>query len=159
MLQGRLFAYGDAHRYRLGVNHTRLPINAPRGVAENAGNHGRDGAMRFDANGGRAKNYEPNSFGGPKQTGEPLYTGLASDGASGSTPAVRHAADDDFVQAGMLYRVMKADERERLVCAIAGGLSRVRDDGIVERSIGHFTQADPEYGARVAAAVKEAARR
>lgn len=28
-------------------------------------NYQRDGAMRFDANGGGAVNYEPNSFGGP----------------------------------------------------------------------------------------------
>jgi catalase len=159
MLQARLFAYGDAHRYRLGINHTQLPVNAPQGVAGGAANYGRDGAMRFGGNGGRSKNYEPNSFGGPKQTGEPLYAGLASDGVSGSTPNVRHAEDDDFVQAGMLYRVMKPDERERLVRNIAAGLSRVADAGIVERSIGHFTQADPEYGARVAALVKEAARR
>jgi catalase len=158
MLQGRLFAYGDAHRYRLGINHTQLPVNAPKGVPEGATNYGRDGAMCVGANGGRSKNYEPNSFGGPKQTGEPLYAGLASDGVSGTTPGVRHAEDDDFVQAGMLYRVMKADERERLVRNIAGGLARVADAGIVERSIGHFTKADPEYGARVAALVKEARR-
>lgn len=29
MLQGRLFAYGDAARYRLGINHGSLPVNAP----------------------------------------------------------------------------------------------------------------------------------
>ena len=158
MLQGRLFAYGDAHRYRLGINHTQLPVNAPKGVPEGATNYGRDGAMRGGANGGRSKNYEPNSFGGPKQTGEPLYAGLASDGVSGATPGVRHAEDDDFVQAGMLYRVMKADERERLVRNIAGGLARVTDAGIVERSIEHFRKADPEYGARIEALVKEARR-
>ncbi len=28
MLQGRLFAYGDAQRYRLGVNHHQIPVNA-----------------------------------------------------------------------------------------------------------------------------------
>jgi catalase len=48
MLQARLFGYGDAHRYRLGVNHTRLSVNAPQGVAGGARNYGRDGAMRFD---------------------------------------------------------------------------------------------------------------
>ena len=42
MLQGRLFAYGDAHRYRLGINHTQLPVNAPH--ATEAHNYGRDGA-------------------------------------------------------------------------------------------------------------------
>ena len=30
MLQGRLFAYADAHRYRVGANHNQLPINRPK---------------------------------------------------------------------------------------------------------------------------------
>jgi len=157
MLQARLFAYGDAHRYRLGINHTQIPVNAPRAVAGGGANYGRDGAMRLDRNGGRAKNYEPNSFDGPKQTGEPLYAGLASEGVSGAYAPVRHAGGDDFVQAGMLYRVMKEDERGRLVANIAGGLARVTRADVVERSIAHFRAADPEYGARVEAAV--AARR
>ena len=154
MLQGRLFAYGDAHRYRLGVNHTQLPVNAPRGVPGGAANYGRDGAMRFDGNSGRAKNYEPNSFGGPRQSGEALYEGLETGGLSGATPNVRHAEDDDFVQAGALYRVMKDDERARLVENVASGLAQVKQDDIVERSIGHFRSADPEYGGRIEAAVK-----
>ena len=62
-LQGRLFSYGDTHRYRLGANHTQLPVNRPH--ASGTANYNRDGAMRFDGNHGRAKNYEPNSFGGP----------------------------------------------------------------------------------------------
>ena len=74
MLQGRLFAYGDAHRYRLGVNHTQLPVNSPH--AAPVANYGRDGAMRFNENGKRAKNYEPNSFDGPVETGQALYPGL-----------------------------------------------------------------------------------
>ena len=32
MLQGRLFSYGDAQRYRLGVNYHQIPVNAPRGA-------------------------------------------------------------------------------------------------------------------------------
>jgi catalase len=155
MLQARLFAYGDAHRYRLGVNHTRLPVNAPLGVPGGSRNYGRDGAMRFDDNGGRARNYEPNGFDGPAQTGEPLYQGLEARGESGSYAPVRHAEDDDFVQAGMLYRVMRADERGRLVRNLAASLSAVSDGDIVERSIAHFRAADPEYGARVEEAVKE----
>jgi catalase len=154
MLQGRLFAYGDAHRYRLGVNHTQLPVNAPLGVRGGTANYGRDGAMRFDENGARAKNYEPNSFDGPRETREPLYAGLASTGSSGQYANVRHAEDDDFVQAGMLYRVMKPDGRERLVANIAGGLAQVSRDDIRERAIAHFRAADPDYGARVEVAVK-----
>jgi catalase len=153
MLQGRLFAYGDAHRYRLGVNHTQLPVNAPRGVAGGAQNYGRDGAMRIVKSGGRKVNYEPNSFDGPRETRESLYAGIAG-GVSGSYAPVRHAEDDDFVQAGMLYRVMNEDGRQRLIANIAGGLARVSRADIVERSLAHFSAADPEYGARVEAAVK-----
>jgi catalase len=153
MLQARLFAYGDAHRYRLGVNHVQLPVNAPQGVAGGTANYGRDGAMRFDANGVRTKNYEPNSFDGPRQTGEPLYAGLAG-GLSGSHAPVRHAEDDDFVQAGMLYRLMPEDARQRLVANIAGNLGQVTRDDIVTRSIGHFRNADSEYGGRIEAAIK-----
>ena len=154
MLQGRLFAYGDAHRYRLGINHTQLPVNAPRGVAGGAQNYGRDGAMRIVRNCGRKVNYEPNSFDGPRETRESLYAGIASEGVSGSFAPVRHAEDDDFVQAGMLYRVMEEDERQRLIANIAGGLARVSRTDIALRSLAHFHAADPEYGARVEAAVK-----
>jgi catalase len=154
MLQGRLFAYGDAHRYRLGINHTRLPVNAPRGVSGAARNYGRDGSMSFQGNGGRAKNYEPNSFDGPVQTNRPPYAGLASEGVSGATRNARHAEDDDFVQAGALYRLMSAGEQQRLVDNIAGSLAQVSRDDIIARSITHFRAADSSYGERVAAAVK-----
>lgn len=154
MLQGRLFAYGDAHRYRLGINHTQLPVNAPKGVPDGATNYGRDGAMCVGPNGGRAKNYEPNSYDGPKQTGEPLYAGLEG-GLSGSHAWEKHAEDDDFVQAGALYRLMSAAEKQRLVANVAGSLAQVSRDDVVSRSVAHFRAADPDYGARVEAAVKE----
>ncbi len=150
MLQARLFAYGDAHRYRLGINHTRLPVNAPKEVAGGASNYGRDGAMRFDANGGRTKNYEPNSFDGPMQTGERHETGFNVSGATGPAVPFSHVEDNDFVQAGALYRVMKADERERLVANIAGSMAQVGRDDVVERSIGHFRAADAEFGKKLA---------
>lgn len=154
MLQGRLFAYGDAHRYRLGVNHTRLPVNEARGVSGGAHNNGRDGTLSFERNGGRAKNYEPNSFGGPTQTDEPLYAGLVSSGASGTAPRPRHAEDDDFAQAGELYRLMSADEQQRLVDNIAGSLAGVSRQDILDRCLSHFRAADPGYGERVETAVK-----
>ena len=60
MLQGRLFAYGDAHRYRLGINHTQLPINRPH--ATEADNYGRDGSMRFDAHYGQREELRAEQF-------------------------------------------------------------------------------------------------
>ncbi|MCZ7527789.1 MAG: catalase [Acidimicrobiia bacterium] len=152
MFQARMFAYGDAHRYRLGINHTQLPVNRPHATA--ADNYGRDGAMRFDGNRGREKNYEPNSFGGPVETGEPLYGGLTTDGLSGTYDWDRRGCDD-FEQAGNLYRLIPEDAKVRLVDNIAGGLAQVSRDGIVERSIAHFRRADPDYGARIEQGVKD----
>ena len=110
--------------------------------------------MRFDGNGGRAKNYEPNSFDGPVQSDEPIYLALETTGVSGSTAWERHAEDDDFIQAGNLYRMVSSDEQERLVQNIAGSLAGVSRNDIIARAIGHFREADPEYGARVEAGVK-----
>lgn len=152
MLQGRLFAYADAHRYRLGVNHTQLPVNAPH--AATARNHGRDGYMATNP-GGRAKNYEPNSFGGPYESGAPLWASTQVSGPTGTHPAPAHAQDDDYVQAGDLYRLMTADEQARLVANLAGFLAKVSRDDIVDRVVGHFRAADRDYGDRLAAAVKE----
>lgn len=151
MLQGRLFSYADTQRYRLGVNHTALPVNCPH--ATKARTYSRDGAMRFDSNGAGEKNYEPNSFGGPAQSNEPHNAPLAMHGVTGPSPYVRHTEDDDFTQAGDLYRLMSEEEKVRLVENIAGSLSAVTRDDIIARSIGYFRSADPGYGARLAAAV------
>jgi catalase len=156
MLQGRLFAYGDAHRYRLGINHTQLPVNAPH--AAEARNYGRDGTMAGHGNGGRAKNYEPNSFDGPVETRQPYAAPLEVAGATG-TYDWDSRDTDDFTQAGDLYRLQPAEAQARLVDNIATGLGGVSagpvGDGIVERSIAHFRAADPEFGERVAQGVKE----
>jgi catalase len=154
MLQGRLFAYGDAHRYRLGINHTRIPVNAPH--AAKADNYGRDGAMRVDDNGARSKNYEPNSFDGPVQTNEPHYGGLPLAGVSGTYQWDKRETND-FEQAGALYRLIDEAAKQRLVGNIADGLAQVSHREIVDRSVSYFRNADPDYGERIARAI--AARR
>jgi catalase len=153
MLQARLFAYGDAHRYRLGINHTRLPVNAPKGVDSGARNHGRDGTMRFDDNGGRGKNYEPNSYDGPAPTAEPYDCGVALTGHAGPQEHPYHPENDDFIQAGALYRVMTEDERERLVQNLSGSLAQVSREDVIERSVAHFQRADEGLGHRLRQAI------
>ncbi len=151
MLQGRLFAYADAHRYRLGVNHTLLAVNAPRATV--ASNYGRDGLMAANSQGRAARNYEPNSYGGPAETGRPLSAPLAVNGHTGTYETPLHTKDDHFFQAGELYRLMSEEERSRLVANIAGGLSQVSRDDVIEKNLAHFHAADPEYGRRVEEAV------
>ncbi|WP_316571628.1 catalase KatA [Neobacillus sp. YIM B06451] len=144
MLQGRLFAYSDAHRYRVGTNHNLLPINRPRSEVNH---YQRDGQMRFDNNGGGSVYYEPNSFSGPKETPE---NKIAPYDVSGTASSTAYDHDDHFTQAGDLYRLMSEEERARLVANIVGAMKPVERDDIKLRQIGHFLKADREYGTRVA---------
>ncbi len=144
MLQGRLFAYADAHRYRVGANHNTLPINSPKCPYHN---YQRDGQMRFDGNGGKSVYYEPNSFGGPVETPEAKLTPFEVEGFAGEHS---YSHDDHYTQAGDLYRLLSEDERTRLVNNIVGAMKPVEREDIKLRQISHFYKADPEYGTRIA---------
>ena len=149
MLQGRLFSYPDTHRHRLGPNYQLIPINS----AYNARvlNYQRDGFMRVDGNGGSGPNYEPNSFGGPTQVG--AYAAAHPAAYSGQIErAVVALNDDDFVQAGALYRLMTPEQKANLVNNIAGHLKNAKKQ-LQQRQLAHFKRADAEYGARIEAAL------
>lgn len=151
MLQFRMFSYADAARYRLGANHEHLPVNRPRCPVHN---YYRDGAMRFDGNGGSSVNYEPNSFGGPVQVPEAKEPPLR---LTGDADRYDHReGNDDYTQAGNLFRLMTADEQSRLFANIAAAMQGVPQE-IVERQLQHFTKADPAYAAGVKRALAEAA--
>jgi len=143
MLQFRIISYADAHRYRLGVNYENLPVNRPRCPVST---YYRDGVMRFDDNSGGAVNYEPNSFDGPTEDARFKEPPLA---ITGNVDRFDHrAGNDDYTQAGNLYRLMPADERARLHRAIAGAMAGVPKE-IVERQLAHFAKADQAYAAGV----------
>jgi catalase len=145
MLQGRLISYPDAHRYRIGVNYDSLPVNKPQCPFAT---YNRDGAMRFDDNGGAGPNYEPNSFGGPTQ--DPQYVEHPRTIASTAVGRYNHRDDSDFyTQPGNLFRLMKPEEKERLIGNIVASLSNAPRN-IQERQLCHFFRADPAYGEGVA---------
>lgn len=153
MLQFRLFSYADAARYRLGVNHEYLPVNAPRCPVHN---YYRDGAMRFDDNGKGAVNYEPNSFGGPVQKPEVKEPPLK---ISGDADRYDHrAGNDDYTQPGNLFRLMDDAQKQALFNNIAAAMQGVPQE-IIDRQLGHFEKADPAYadGVREALAATSAA--
>lgn len=144
MLQGRIFAYADAHRYRVGANHNTLPINRP--VVE-VNNNQRDGSMRADGNGGSSVYYEPNSYGGATESPNHKPAPFPVTGLADSVP---YDHNDHYTQAGDLYRLLSDEERLRLVANIVAAMTPVDKDEIKIRQIGHFYKADPEYGTRVA---------
>ncbi|WP_028353878.1 catalase [Bordetella petrii] len=148
MLQGRLFSYGDAHRYRLGVNHHQVPVNAPRCPFHS---FHRDGAGRVDGNHGGTVNYEPNSAGEWLEAPSAAEPPLALDGQ----PADRwsHRVDEDYYsQPGALFRLMNDDQKQQLFGNIARHMAGV-PEYIQRRQLEHFRRADPDYAAGVAAAL------
>ena len=140
MLQGRLFAYGDAQRYRLGVNHHQIPVNAPRCPVHS---YHRDGAMRVDNNFGSTIGYEPNSqeewAEQPDFSEPPLQI-------EGNAENYDHRSDKDyFSQAGDLFRLMTPEQRQTLFDNTARAMEGV-PDFIKERHVQHAYQADEAYG-------------
>ncbi len=148
MLQGRVFAYADAHRYRVGTNHQQLPVNAPRSPVHS---YQRDGSMAFGSNGGAAPNYEPNSYAdAPKQAPQYREPALA---LHGDADRFDHRVDADYYsQAGALFRLMSAEQQALLIDNIAGAMMGVSAD-VVERQLQHFYRADEAYGNGIAKAL------
>jgi catalase len=147
MLQFRIFAYADTHRHRLGVNYESLPVNRPQCPVHT---YHRDGAMRFDDNGGRTVHYEPNSFGGPVQDARFKEPPLRISGDADRYDT--RTAADDFTQPGNLFRLLPADERARLFRNLAAAMHGV-PDFIAKRQLEHFGKADPAYAEGVAHAL------
>jgi catalase len=144
MLQARIFSYGDAHRYRVGVNADQLPVNKPRCPVHT---YHADGTMRRVGPRNPDAYYEPNSFGGPRQ--DPTMKEPASP-ISGQVDRYDHReGNDDFRQAGDLFRLMSAAQKEQLLDNIKAAMEGV-PMAIVKRQAGHFYRADPEYGLGVA---------
>jgi len=145
MLQFRIFAYADAHRYRLGSpNYASLPVNRPRCPVHT---YQRDGVMRFDGNGGGGVGYEPNSFAGPVEDRRFVEPPLALSGAAARYD--HREGNDDYTQVGALFRLMTKEQRQALVDNIARAMQGV-PEAIVRRQLGHFAKADPAYGEGVA---------
>ena len=147
MLQGRLFSYGDAQRYRLGVNHAQIPVNAPR-CPVNA--YHRDGAMRVDGNYGSRLHYEPNMFGEWQEQPDFSEPPLAIDGAADHWN--QRVDEDYYSQPGNLFRLMTPDQQQ----ALFGNTARAIGPACIEikhRHIRNCLRADPAYGKGVADAL------
>ncbi|MFT8395130.1 catalase [Propionibacterium sp.] len=149
MLLGRVFAYNDAARTRIGPNFEQLEVNRPI-VPTNA--YTFDGHMRV-ADSGNAPVYAPNSYGRPWAVGE----GKADDSWENDGDLVRsaarlHAEDDDFGQAHSLVRDVFSDkERADLVDTL---VSQIVDTDVEEpvktHMIEYWTKIDSEVGAAIA---------
>jgi catalase len=148
MLHGRLFSYGDAQRYRLGVNHHLIPVNRPRCPVNS---FHRDGLMRVDGNQGSTLGYEPNSYGEWQEQPEFAEPPLAVEGAADRWN-FREDDDDYYTQPGLLFRMMKPEQQQALFENTARALGDAPDE-VKVRHIGNCSKADPAYGRGVAKAL------
>ncbi|MFB0917551.1 MAG: catalase, partial [Clostridiaceae bacterium] len=150
MLQGRLFSYTDAQRYRLGVNFHQIPVNSPKAVKTPHSFH-RDGSMRVDGNMGSQLHYEPNSYG---NWTENKSAALPPEKAKGDVFRYDFREDDHdyYSQPGDLYRALNDDQKEVLYWNIARNMADSTLQ-IKHRFIDSCYRADENYGKGVAKAL------
>jgi catalase len=147
MLQGRLFSYGDAQRYRLGVNHHLIPVNAARCPVHS---YHRDGSMRVDGNFGSTIGYEPNSLGQWQQQPEFAEPPLDLDGSARHWD---HREDTDYYsQPAALFRLMNEQQRQVLFENTARAIGPASPE-VHLRHIQNCLKADRRYGEGVAKAL------
>jgi len=151
MLLGRVFAYSDAHRARLGANYKQIPVNRPRNEVRS---YSKDGAMRIDSVSDPV--YAPNSKGGPAADypgqAEPQW---AADGDLVRSAYVDHRDDNDGGQPGTLVReVMDDAARARLVGNVAGHLLDGVSEPVLLRAFDYWKNIDPDIGATIETQVR-----
>lgn len=148
LLQARLFSYGDAQRYRLGVNHHQIPVNKPKTPAHS---YHRDGQMRVDGNYGSTLGYEPNSYSEWQEQPDFAEPPLKLDGFADHW---NHREDDDdyYSQPRALFRLMSDAQKKVLFENTARNMGDAPKE-IKLRHLGNCYKADPEYGKGVAKAL------
>ncbi|MDQ8734150.1 catalase [Paenibacillus sp. LHD-38] len=142
LLQGRLFSYPDAQRYRLGANYLHIPVNCPYAPVRN---HQRDGAMTMQANPSPV-NYEPNSSSeSPREATAFVDSYAPLQGVAG-----RQKIDktDDFTQAGERFRSLSKQQQANLIANVTGELEQTNDE-IRLRAICNFFRADRNFGMKL----------
>lgn len=149
MLQGRLFSYGDAQRYRLGVNHNEIPVNKPRCPFHS---YHRDGQMRTDGNYGSTIGYEPNSYGEWQDSPEKKEPPLKSAGDVFNYNE-REYDDDYYTQPGDLFRLMTPAQQQVLCENTARNMGPDTELFIKQRHVRNCYKADPAYGEGLAKAL------
>jgi catalase len=147
MLQGRLFAYADTQRYRIGANYNQLPVNRPLATVSN---DYQDGVMQAGGRKGDV-NYEP-SVTRPTPAEDPKFK-LADYDVTGTTRTRAISKTENFRQAGEFYRSLDKMAQDHLVKNLASDLGRVTNEKIRAMMTAHFYQADKDFGTHLAKAV------
>ncbi len=142
LLQGRVFSYADTQLYRVGTNGLSLPVNRPR-VAVNNGNQ--DGTLNTGHT-ASGVNYEPSRLEPRPQDPTARYSQLP---LTGTTQQAKIAKEQNFKQAGDLYRSYGKKEQQDLIQSFGESLAGA-DAESKHIILSFLYKADPEYGTGVA---------
>lgn len=146
LLQGRVFSYADTQMYRLGANGLSLPINRPV-VAVNNGNQ--DGALNTGHT-TTGVNYEPSRLNPRPADDSARYSQMA---LSGKTQQAKIQREQNFKQAGDLYRSYSPKEQQDLINSFGESLADT-DTESKNIMLSYLYKADPAYGTGVAKVAK-----
>jgi catalase len=148
LLQGRNFSYLDTQIKRLGgPNFTHIPINTPKGCPVH--NFQQDGHMAMRNPKGRV-NYEPNSWGGPRENPATGYKHFGSE-QSGRKAQVRSATfADHYSQARQFFVSQEPIEQKHIGDALTFELSKVQRVDIRKTMVGHLRNIDEDLAKTVA---------
>ncbi|MBF7685668.1 catalase [Acinetobacter sp. B10A] len=146
LLQGRLFSYADTQIYRIGTNGLSLPINRP---VTKVNNGNQDGSMNINHTTSDV-NYEPSAREPRPQANHARYSVMP---LTGTTQQVKIQKEQNFKQAGDLYRSFSVSDRKDLIQNFGGALAGA-DEQAKYKIASFLYKADPEYGAGVAKVAK-----
>jgi catalase len=144
MLQGRLFAYLDTQRYRIGPNFEQLPINRPISPVNSYNQNGHMDTRETHGD----YNYQPNRA--PNTIAENLAFDASPVELGPTTVHQPIRIKDEYRQAGELYRSSSKADQDDLIANLVHDLSQVTNPDITLEMVSHFYKADKEYGTRVA---------
>ncbi|TCB49404.1 catalase [Acinetobacter sp. ANC 4779] len=145
LLQGRIFSYSDTQMYRLGVNHQQLPVNRPLAAVNNNNQEGHMNTATTTSN----VNYEPSRM-EPKPSTDKARA--VQTPLSGYVQQMG-TKEQNFKQAGELYRSYTAKEKDDLIMNLAADLGAVKDAETKHIMLSYFYKADADYGTRMTKAV------
>jgi catalase len=152
MLLGRVFAYSDTHRYRIGPNYLQLPVNKHR--VQHANTYQFDGPMAYEHTADQPV-YAPNSYGrGYSDQIGPVEDGWETDGEMLRAAYSLRPEDDDFGQAGTMVREVWDDAaRERFVNNVAGHILGGVSERLLPLVFEYWKSVDQDTGKRIEEAV------
>ncbi|ACA87662.1 catalase [Shewanella woodyi] len=146
LLQGRIFSYADTQLYRLGANLSHLPINQAKVTVAN---HNQEGAGNYGHTSSDV-NYQPSTK--LALTDDSRYRAVNTK-LSGTVQQAVIKKQDNFTQAGVLYRSLSKQDKSDLITNLSGDLGKVEDSNVKHQMLSYFYQADKEFGQRLTKAV------